>query len=215
MVVNTLKEEINTYLLNFYINIENNIPDKYKLFINLGFYIIFITLYTLFIWKFYRFLAKRDIIELDLNRYNNATHPTLSKLLEIFFFFIESLLIFPVVIFFWFTFLSLFLLFLSKSQSTDQIILITAGIVGAIRLTSYLSEDLSKDLAKMLPFTLLAIFLIDPNFFSVNDFINKILEIPLFIQNIFLYLVFIFAIEIVIRLIFTLVIIIKGKEPEN
>src|SRR3989344_2541240 len=98
---------------------------------------LFITLYALFIWEFYRFIGKRDIIKLDLNKYNNATHPTVSKILEILLFFIESLIIFPIVIFFWFIVLSLFLLFLSKSQSINQIILIAAGTVGAIRITSY------------------------------------------------------------------------------
>ena len=122
------------------------------------------------------------------------------------------LVIFPVIIFFWFGILSLFLLFLSKNQSVNQIILIAAGIVGAIRLTAYISEDLSKDLAKMFPFTLLGFFLIDPNFFSIEDFIQKISQIPLLVQDIFLYLIFIFLAEVVIRLIFTLITTIKGKE---
>ena len=205
--------DINTYLFDFYVSIENIIPLKYKPFISLVFYLIFITLYALFIWEFYRFIGKRDIIKLDLNKYNNATHPTVSKILEILLFFIESLIIFPIVIFFWFIVLSLFLLFLSKSQSINQIILIAAGTVGAIRITSYISEDLSKDLAKVLPFTLLAIFLMDPRFFSINDFIIKLLELPLFIKNIFLYLFFVFIIETIMRLI--LIIVITIKEPKN
>ena len=213
--INITKEVANLNLIKLYNTSESFVPEKYKLFISLGFYIIFISLYAIFIWKFYRFLAKRDIFKLDLNKYNNSTHPVFSKLLGIFFFFIKFLVIFPIIIFFWFGVLSLFLLFLSKSQSIDQVILIAAGIVGAIRLTSYISEDLSKDLAKMFPFTLLGIFLIDPNFFSLNDFIDKISQIPLFIQNIFLYLVFIFVIEIIIRLIFTLIVAIKGEGQLN
>ncbi len=210
MDINITKEVAVSYISSVQTAIENFVPDKYKIFINLGFFISFIAIYAIFIWKFYRFLAKRDILKLDLNKYNNATHPALGILLEVFFFFVKFLVIFPIIIFFWFGVLSLFLLFLSKSQSIGQVILITAGIVGAIRLTSYISEDLSKDLAKMFPFTLLGIFLIDPNFFSLNDFMDKITQIPSFIQNIFLYLIFIFIIEIVIRLVFTIIMAIKG-----
>lgn len=215
MDINTTKEVVISSVLSFYNNLENYIPAKYRIFISLGFYIIFIAIYAIFIWKFYRFLAKRDIFKLDLNKYNNSTHPVFSKFFELVFFFIKFLVIFPIIIFFWFGTLSLFLLFLSKSQSIDQIILISAGIVGAIRLTAYISEDLSKDLAKMFPFTLLGIFLIDPNFFSVGDFIQKISQIPSFIQDVFLYLIFIFIAEIIMRLIFTLIMAIKGGDSES
>ena len=215
MDINTTKEVAISSVLNFYRGLENYVPIKYRIFINLGFYIVFIAVYAIFIWKFYRFLAKRDILKLDLNKYNDSTHPVFSKSFGVLFFFIKFLLVFPIIVFFWFGILSLFLLFLSKSQSIDQIILISAGIVGAIRLTAYISEDLSKDLAKMFPFALLAIFLIDPNFFSVGDFIQKISQIPSFIQDIFLYLIFIFVMEIIIRLIFTLIMSIKGEDESQ
>ncbi|MFA5259361.1 MAG: hypothetical protein WC979_08035 [Candidatus Pacearchaeota archaeon] len=213
MDTEVIKEVVNSYVLKVYNAAESYIPEKYRIFINLGFFIIFISLYAIFIWKFYRFLAKRDIFQLDLNKYNTTTHPVLDKVLEIFFFCLEFLIIFPLIIFFWFGVLALFLIFLSKSQSIDLIILIAAGIVGAIRLTAYISEDLSKDLAKMFPFTLLGIFLVDPSFFSLNDFIDKISQIPSFINNIFLYLIFIFFAEITIRLIFTIITSIRGGEP--
>ncbi len=214
MDINTTKEIAVSSALNFYSGLENIVPVKYRVFINLGFYIIFIAIYSVFVWKFYRFLARRDILKLDLNKYNNSTHPIFSKSLEVIFFCIEFLIVFPIIIFFWFGVLSLFLLFLSKSKDIGQIILISAGIVGAIRLTAYVSEDLSKDLAKMIPFTLLGIFIIDSNFFSVEDFIQKISQIPSFISNIFLYLLFIFVAETIIRLIFTSIIAIKGRDLE-
>ncbi|MBS3088970.1 hypothetical protein J4402_04310 [Candidatus Pacearchaeota archaeon] len=212
MDINAVKEAAVASVLNFYSTLESCIPEKYRIFIHVGFYIIFITIYALFVWKFYRFLAKRDIFKLDLNKYNNSAHPIINKFFKVIFFFLEFLIIFPVIIFFWFGILSLFLLFLSKNQSIDQILLISAGIVGAIRLTAYISEDLSKDLSKMFPFTLLGIFLIDPNFFSIEEFIQKTIQIPLFIQEVFLYLFFIFLIEVIIRLLFTMVTAIRRKE---
>lgn len=212
---NITNEATGSHLFDLYSVMESYVPIKYRMFISLGFYIIFIGMYAIFIWAFYRFLAKRDIFHLDLNKYSKSVHPLFGRFFEVIFFFIKFLVIFPIIIFFWFGILSLFLLFLSKSQSINQIILISVGIVGAIRLTSYISEDLSKDLAKMFPFTLLGIFLIDPNFFSIENFIQKIFQIPSFIQDIFLYLIFIFFIEIFIRLIFTLTTAIFGSEEEE
>jgi hypothetical protein len=205
MDVNTAKEVVISTIFSFYKTFESFIPSKYSVFLTLGFYILFIALYAIFIWKFYRFLAKRDIFKLDLNKYNQSLHPFLNKFFELFSFFLEFLVIFPLIIFFWFGTLSLFVLFLSKSQGINQIIIISAGIVGAIRFTAYISEDLSKDLAKMFPFTLLGVFLIDPNFFSVGEFIQRLSQIPQFIQEILLYLVFIFLLEVILRLSFILI----------
>ena len=101
MDINTTKEIANSYILKVHGITESFIPENYRIFVNLGFFIIFIAIYAIFIWKFYRFLAKRDIFKLDLNKYNNATHPVSGKLLEVFFFCLKFLVIFPVIIFFW------------------------------------------------------------------------------------------------------------------
>jgi len=116
------------------------------------------------------------------------------------------MIILPVLVFFWFGVFALFLLILSKSQSISQIVLIAAAIVAATRLTSYFSQDLSKDLAKLLPFTMLAVFLLDTKgFFNFSNIMSRFSEIPLIIHEIFAYLVFIIIIEIIMRGLFTLV----------
>lgn len=215
MDINSTKEAANGIFLNIYDSILSYIPKEYHIFLVLGFYVVLIAIYVIFIWKFYRFLARRDIIELDLEKYNTSSHPGLRKFVAVLFFLLEYIIILPFLIFFWFAILALFLLLLAKNQALGNIILISAAVIGATRITSYVSEDLSKDLAKMLPFTLLGIFLIDPSFFSVQDFITRLFDIPSLLQHILLYLVFIFALEIILRGLFTLIDLFKRNSEES
>jgi len=168
--------------------------------LNLIIFASLITLYAVFIWKFYKFLARKNIIYFNFNQYNTTKHPLLNKFLHAILFLAEYIIILPILVAIWFTILGLFLIVLSKEQSVQQILLITAAIVSATRITSYISSDLSKDLAKMFPFTMLAIFLLSPDFFSLNELIPRFLEIPDFLHNIFFYLVVIIIIEFILRL---------------
>ena len=71
------------------------------------------------------------------------------------------MIILPFLFLFWFTVFSLFLLLLSESQNAEQILLISAAIIASTRISAYISEDLSKDLAKIFPFTVLALFVLN------------------------------------------------------
>jgi len=44
----------------------NNVPETYKPFVIVGFFTILIAVYAILAWVFYRFLAKRDLLELNL-----------------------------------------------------------------------------------------------------------------------------------------------------
>ena len=98
---------------------------------------------------------------------------------------------------------------LSKDQSVAQILLVAAAVVGAIRVTSYFNEDLSRDLAKIFPFTVLVIFLLSPNFLDFSTVIGKLLEIPSFLNNILFYLIFVISFEILIRFFYTIFFLFK------
>ncbi|MFH1711083.1 MAG: hypothetical protein ABH840_02110, partial [Nanoarchaeota archaeon] len=215
MDVNGTKEVAGGIFREVYGSVINSVPEQYMPFFSLGFYVIMIAIYAVFIWKFYRFLAKRDVFDLDLSKYNQGEHPGVKMFFAVLFFFLEYIIILPFLILFWFGIFSLFLLMLAKHQGLTQITLIAAAIIGATRISSYISEDLSKDLAKMLPFTLLGIFLIDPSFFSVDEFISRLYEIPSLFENILFYLVFIFALEIILRGVFTIIDVIWKREESN
>jgi len=162
--------------------------------------ILSISVYSVFIWYFYRFIAKRDILKLDLNKYNQFKFGFLLKFFAVIFYIIEFIVIIPLLVIFWFAIFSLLLLLLAKEQPPSSIVLIAISVVGAIRLTSYFNEDLSKDLAKMIPFTLLAIAIITPGFFDFSLTMQKIYEVPLLLNNILIYGVFIIILESLLRL---------------
>jgi len=176
----------------------NSVPTDYRILISLLLYTFFIAMYAVFIWKFYKFLASKEILQLNLRQYNHSSHPFLEKFLAVVLYTIEYLVILPFLVLFWFTILSLFLLLLSK-QGAQQILLVSAAIIASTRITAYISEDLAKDLAKILPFTVLAIFLLDPDFFNIVSLLEKMGEIPSLFNNILMFIVFIFAIEFILR----------------
>ena len=165
------------------------------------FFTALIVIYSVFIFYFYKFLARKNIIGLNLNQYNYSNNPFLEKFLASLFYIVEYIIILPVATFFWFTFLALFLLVLAKAQPVSTVLLIAAGLVASVRITSYINENLSQDLAKMLPFTLLGLSLIEPNFFNITLFVQRLSEIPNLLTSIPYYILFIIIIEFVMRFI--------------
>lgn len=161
---------------------------------------LLILVYAVFIWKFYRWIATKNILELNLNKYNKSEHPATSKMLAGVFYLLEYIIILPFLIFFWFLIFTIFLLVLTTNLPVGTLLIISATIIAAIRMTAYYNEDLSKDLAKLVPFTLLGVSIINPNFFDVGRIISQIGEIPQFTTHIISYLIFIVALEVVLRI---------------
>ncbi len=192
-------------ILKIYDAVTAPLPAGYEVLVNLLFYTIIIFLFGMFVWKFYRFVAKRDILSINLFEYNKTEHPLWNKTVASFLYILEYIIIIPLLVIFWFTVLAVFFLLLSKSESADQILLISAAVVAAIRLASYYSNDLSKELSKMIPLTVLAIFLTQPNFFSINKMVDRFSQVPALANNILKYLVFIVVLEIFIRGVFVLI----------
>ena len=207
--INNITNEALNNSLN---SISSLFPEPYKSYLVLGIFILLISIYSIFVWKFYRFLAKRDLLELNLNQYNNSDHPFLKKFFEVLLFIAEYIIILPVVVFFWFFVISIILLLLAKEHSISNILLISATMVGAVRISAYYNEDLSKDLAKLFPLTVLAVAFLTPNFFDLNDTISKISEIPNLFTNIIFYLISIVILEFILRIFF---LIIPNNDEEE
>ena len=210
-MVNEIKNIATEVLNSSLYPINDFFPEPYRNYIILGVFIILISFYSIFVWKFYRFLAKRDLLNLNLSQYNQSEHPFLKKFFEVLLFIVEYIIILPIVVFFWFLVISIILLLLAKEQSISNILLISATIVGAVRITAYYNEDLSKDLAKMFPFTILALALLTPNFFDLKGTILKISEIPNLLTNIIFYLIAIMVLEFILRIFF---LIMSSKDEE-
>ncbi len=182
------------------LNLTTFLTAERSLILTLVFFTAVIVIYSIFVFYFYRFLAKKNIIELNLNQYNQYSNPALIKFFAAIFYIIEYIIILPVLTFFWFAILSILILLLSKGIEVRTILLISSALVAAVRITSYLSEDLSRDLAKMLPFTLLAIAITTAGFFDINALLSRVGEIPSLFSDIPYYLIFIVAVELIMRI---------------
>lgn len=159
-----------------------------------------IAIYAIFIFYFYRFLAKKNLIELNLNKYNTYQEGTVFKILAITFYIVEYIIILPIITFFWFTVLTILLFLLAEGLELQNVILISAALIASVRVTSYISENLSRDLAKMLPFTLLGVALTRPTFFDFSTHLERIQEIPSLFTSIITFLGFIIMIEFIMRI---------------
>ncbi|RZD30538.1 hypothetical protein CXT76_02360 [Candidatus Parvarchaeota archaeon] len=189
-------------IITGYESLTNSLPDKYASLLNVFIFAILISFYAIFTWKFYRYLSKKDLISLNLNRYNRTKHPFLNKFLAVIFYLVEYIIILPIWIFIWFAVLSLLILTLSETtQSLNSIIILSAAMVGAIRILSYYEEDLSKDLAKIFPFSLLTLFLLNPQFFSLDRVIRQLGMIPELFSEIIYFLILIISLELILRMI--------------
>ena len=188
----------------------------FHLLLVLLFFTAVIVIYAVFVYYFYRFLAKKNLVELNLNKYNQSHNPALAKFFAGIFYIIEYIIILPVMTFFWFSILAILILILSKGMAIGTILLISAALVAAVRITAYLSENLSRDLAKMLPFTLLAIAITTTGFFEMGPMMSRISEVPSLFKTLPLYLLFIVGIELIMRTFSSIEDAFKHeKEPEE
>jgi hypothetical protein len=194
--------DISEGILEFYNDFVLAMPENLKIIPPVFFIAITLTAYSIFIWYFYRFLARRDVLPLNLKKYNVYKHDALIKFFAVIFYIAEFLIIGPLAIFFWFMVLSIFFIILAKELDVGTVMLICAALISSIRITSYFNESLSKELAKMVPFTMIAVVLTTPGFWVLSTTISRIAQIPQFFSTSIYYLLFIFAFEALLRLFF-------------
>lgn len=200
--------------LNAYMYVQNILPEYFSKFLNLFLLIVFVLVYVIFIWKLHKFVSKKNIISLNLKQYNKSDHPFFEKVFAGGFYLIEYILILPFLVFLWFSVFTTFLILLGQNSSPGAVILLSATVIAVIRMTAYYDETLSKDIAKLLPFTLLAIALSTPDILQFDIIVEKLIEIPTLISDITIYLGFIIILEIILRT-FDFFLAILGLEDET
>ncbi len=164
-------------------------------------YVLGMSVYAIFIFRFYRFLAARDMFALDLSRYEKSRRRSVRRVLGVVMYVARYLIVFPLFAFFWFAVLTLILAFLAKERSFADTLLIALATVSAIRVTAYYNEDLSRDLAKILPFAVLAIFLIDASFFEISESLSLLERANDHRETILYYLLFLVLLEFALRIV--------------
>ena len=174
--------------INDLFNMGLSLDEALELLSDVAVYVLGMTVYAVFVFRFYRFLASQDMFALDMSRYEQSSMKFVRKCLQVFFYIVKYIIVFPVFAFFWFGVLTVILAFLSKGQSFSETLLVALATVSAIRVTAYYNEDLSRDLAKILPFAVLAVFLIDASFFSIGESLDILREAEKYTENIVYYL---------------------------
>ena len=177
------------------------LSDAVELLWPVGSYVLGMALYAVFVFKFYRFVAARDMFGLDLSRYQEARFRWLRRFMHVVMYVVKYLVVFPAFAAFWFAVLTLILTFLSKDRPITDVLLIALATVTTIRVTAYYSEDLSRDVAKILPFAVLALFLIDASFFDVSESIEVLRDANDVRETILYYLLFLVVVEFTLRLL--------------
>lgn len=176
-----------------------------------------IVIYAILIYTFYRFAAARDIFGFNLAEFRKDINRGIgAKIFKLMLGVVEYGILLPAIVFIWFAGFSLLLFVLAKELAAAQVLLIAITIVSAIRVTAYYSEDLSRDVAKLLPFGLLAIAIVTPSFFSLSLTQERILGIGVFADKIIIYLLFAIVLEWILRVLLAVKRIIFGySEKDN
>ena len=185
-----------------------------QIFGNLLLKTILVVIYTIFIWKLHLFISTKNILRLNLNKYNRTDHPLLSKIIAGLLYFLEYVIILPILIFFWFLIFAILLIFIAKGMDPASIILLAVLTIAVLRIVAYIpkyGESASAEAAKIIPFTLLAIGLTEPLFFNPEEIIARAWNIPQLFQGISPYIFFIVAIELILRSLTFIVSIFEKK----
>ncbi len=185
-----------TLLYNSLIGLLPPFLQKFIAFFVIALVIVF---YGFVVWKFYKSISKKDILGLDLNKYNKTKHPFVTKFIAGILYLVEYILVSPFIIFLWFSVLTILLIAITESIPAGTIIIISGLMIAAIRIISYSNKNLAEDVAKIVPLTLLATSLLNPQFFSVTRILGTFAEIPGLFGDLGIYLVFIIFLEIILR----------------
>jgi len=183
-------------------------------FSNLLLKTILVAIYVIFIWKLHIFISTKNILRLNLNKYNKNNHPILAKIIAGFLYLLEYVIILPILIFFWFLIFAILLMFIASGMEPGSIILLAAITIAVLRVVAYIpkyGESASAETAKVIPFTLLAIGLTEPLFFNSEEIIARISDLPQLFQGISPYIFFIVAIELILRSLTFMVSIFEKK----
>jgi len=174
--------------------------------------IVGIVVYSTFVFKFYRFLATRDLIDVDFTQYSDGFTGFLKRLVNGILLIIQNILFAPFLISFWVLILAVILTLLSGGGDLYWNVLVATSIVGSVRVISYFSEDLSRDVAKMLPFAVLGVFLVDAGSFNWDAVSTLWGQLDVFAISFASSMVLVVLLETILRILSTLKQIIWPHE---
>jgi len=126
-------------------------------------FIIGIAIYSLFVWYFYRFISRRNLLPKSFFPISFDRNIPKVKIAG---YVVAYVLLFPALIFVWFTVLSFFVFLIAKDMPFNVAIFVSMAIIGVVRILSYYREDAAKEVAKMIPYAILSFLLMLIQIFS-------------------------------------------------
>lgn len=195
-----------------------SMPSEAATLINLFLLVLVIVVYVyFFIYKFYSFIGTKNVIGLDLAKYNTFEHPVTSKFIGALLYFVEYILILPFLVTFWFAVFVIFLAVLTEEGDMRHILSISAAIVGAVRIISFIPRGggtAAREGAKFIPITLLGIAITTPGSFGFDNLLKQLGDLPHFFGMVPLYIGFLVGLEIILRF-FEMIFVLTGLYSEE
>jgi len=191
-------------------------------FFNLLIFVLLVVLYSIFVWKFYKFISNKNPIGLNLNQYNRIEQGFFSRLMGSTLYLVEYIIILPFLIFFIYGIFTILLMILAQTDVTKDILTVSSIIIAAIRMTAYYKEKLSQEIAKIIPFTMLAFTALNVNLITnihdsgfLDSIITRFSQIPSLWGEILFFLGFIIILEAILRLFDFLFSLFGLEEPDE
>ena len=173
-----------------------------EFFIDGQFFVLIISTIVLFfgvyiMWYLYnKQLSNKDLFKVPKIDSESKFTNFMNKL----FYFSKYVIIFPVYSFIWFLIFSFILVLIAKTRTIKEIMFFGIVIVSVTRISAYVSPKLAEDMAKLLPWALIIIFLTDPKSITLESiqisFYTFVEELP----KVAKYLIFITFVEWTLRI---------------
>ncbi len=179
-------------------------------------FIVGLAVYAIIVYNLYKFVATRDIFNLNLGQYNHVEHAFLFKFFALLLYILEYLLFFPLFLMVWFVAFAAIFMAQSPDAIVSNILLISMAMIAAIRIASYYHQDLAKDIAKLVPFALLAVFLTDGiTAFDWTQSWSLIMQVPSLLDILIYYFVFVFALELILRVVYSMTRALSARDENT
>jgi hypothetical protein len=166
-----------------------SVPEGFATIEPLIIFVIGLVIYSLFVFKFYKFIAKKDIFKLSQER------GTLGKIIYA----LKYIFLFPIVSFFWFFVIAVLVSMLSGVLDIGNVFMVSMAIITTVRISAYYDEELSREVAKLIPLAMLGVLLLDISKISYNVPLQVINQISAVASVLAYYFIFLIILEFILR----------------
>jgi hypothetical protein len=127
-----------------------------------------IAVYTALVFAFYQTVSRRKPVSFRASERKDWSGRWTRT--------VERAIVFPITGFLYFAVIALALFVMTKNQTVHGILLLAMAAIVAVRVTVYMSEAMSNDLAKLIPLSLIAVVLVEPGYLTFSVAWARIVE---------------------------------------